>query len=394
MNRDNNDELDIEIEELEAEGQNTVEDVTDTEVVEEVVEETIDEEPDLELDEEPEIIIAPDVIVPDNKVGTYSEWRASEKKRNAIVAVLIGVISLAVIILIVICMVKVLSDRQDNIEQESKNVVSNETNGADIEETMSTEHTTEKVTVIDTVAPVIMGVKDKTFAIGDVVMYLQGVSATDDVDGTVDVTVDKSGVNINKAGTYTVKYTAKDAAGNTTTEEAKFTFKVVVADNATYQDMAKQLMNQLTDASMSQGQKIKKIYDYLYTNVRYTQQRVPGGTWQQEAAVGLKELLTTGSTNGNCITSASLCMAMFEAAGAEVRYMNNKGTKADSEHAWIMANVGTGWYHVDSTRYIRGGKRFMCTDSQLTAWMNETGFKRYYWNTTDCPTTATESYSY
>ncbi|MBQ4282549.1 MAG: transglutaminase domain-containing protein, partial [Lachnospira sp.] len=217
-----------------------------------------------------------------------------------------------------------------------------------------------------------------------------------DIDGEVEVTVDKSAVNVNKAGSYKVKYTATDKSGNSSTAEATFTFKIVIADDATYQDMAKQLVNQIVDKSMSDGKKIRTIYDYLYKggHIRYTQLRVQGGTWQQEAAVGLKELLTTGSTNGNCIMYAALSMALLEAVGAQVKYVDNAKSAADSHHVWVMCNIGTGWYHFDTTRYVRGGERFMYTEAQLKEWMKSTGFNRYYWDKSVYPETATEAFTY
>ena len=48
--------------------------------------------------------------------------------------------------------------------------------------------------------------------------YRKNVSAKDKVDGKVSVSVNSSGVNLKKAGTYSVIYTAKDKAGNTVTK--------------------------------------------------------------------------------------------------------------------------------------------------------------------------------
>ncbi len=369
--------------------------VAEVEAVEEseaVAQTEVVEEPDIELDEES------DIIIPDNKVGSYTEWRAREKRRSTIIMLACGIVAIVALVLLIILVPQLFDEDSKPVnEVDAGQTTTEEANStiADIEN-VSTEVATEKPTVVDAVAPVITGVKDKTFAIGDVVMYLSGVTATDDVDGEVDVTVDKSSVNVNKAGSYKVKYTAVDKAGNSATAEATFTFKVVVAADATYQDMAKQLLVQIVDNSMSDGQKIRAIYDYIYKggHMRYTQVRVPGGTWQQEAAVGLKEILTSGSTNGNCIMYASLSMALLEGVGAEVKYVDNKGSAADSPHVWVMCNVGTGWYHFDTTKYVRGGERFMCTDAQLQAWMKSTGFNRYYWDKSAYPATATENYTY
>ena len=71
------------------------------------------------------------------------------------------------------------------------------------------------VTVEDTTKPVITGAVDINYTIGDAEpSYLDGVSATDDVDGEVDVTVDTTNVNLAVKGVYNITYTAIDNAGN------------------------------------------------------------------------------------------------------------------------------------------------------------------------------------
>lgn len=79
--------------------------------------------------------------------------------------------------------------------------------------------------LIDETAPVIHGVSDKTIIAKENYNLLSGVSATDDIDGSVRVTVDTSKLNDDKAGTYTVIYKTKDKAGNETTKEGKVTVR-------------------------------------------------------------------------------------------------------------------------------------------------------------------------
>ena len=73
-------------------------------------------------------------------------------------------------------------------------------------------------TAADTTKPVISGTKNHTYEIGDPEPdWLDGVTATDDVDGTVTVTVDKSDLNLEAAGSYNIVYKAVDKAGNEAT---------------------------------------------------------------------------------------------------------------------------------------------------------------------------------
>ena len=68
----------------------------------------------------------------------------------------------------------------------------------------------------DTTKPVIIGADPITITVGDAFSPLEGVTATDDVDGPITLTsANVSGtVNVNEAGTYTLTYTVKDKAGN------------------------------------------------------------------------------------------------------------------------------------------------------------------------------------
>ena len=76
------------------------------------------------------------------------------------------------------------------------------------------------VTDPDTTAPVIEGVDDITVYLDNEPDYLDGVTATDDVDGdlTSSIVVDSSAVDVSMVGTYTATYSVKDAAGNETIE--------------------------------------------------------------------------------------------------------------------------------------------------------------------------------
>ena len=65
----------------------------------------------------------------------------------------------------------------------------------------------------DKTAPQINGVHNITVTVGDTVSYLDGVSAVDDVDGPVNVTVEKVSDNTRQTGTYPIAYLATDSAG-------------------------------------------------------------------------------------------------------------------------------------------------------------------------------------
>jgi len=75
----------------------------------------------------------------------------------------------------------------------------------------------------DTDPPVIIGMTDRDVEYGSVLDVQDGVSATDNVDGTVNVTADPATIDTTVEGPVTVVYSATDAAGNTATESAIIT---------------------------------------------------------------------------------------------------------------------------------------------------------------------------
>ena len=66
--------------------------------------------------------------------------------------------------------------------------------------------------VPDTEPPVIQGASDHEYYVGETISYLEGVTARDAVDGSCDVQVDNSKMDIENEGQYEILYYAKDIA--------------------------------------------------------------------------------------------------------------------------------------------------------------------------------------
>lgn len=80
-----------------------------------------------------------------------------------------------------------------------------------------------KITLLDTVAPVIVA-EDITIKVNDDIDLMDGISATDDVDGDLTGKVAVTGtVDTTKEGTYKVTYKVTDAAGNEAVAERTVT---------------------------------------------------------------------------------------------------------------------------------------------------------------------------
>ncbi len=77
----------------------------------------------------------------------------------------------------------------------------------------------------DKTLPVIIGADPMTINVGDTFDPLAGVSATDDVDGPITLTLANvtGSVNTEAAGTYTLTYSVSDAAGNEAVKERVIT---------------------------------------------------------------------------------------------------------------------------------------------------------------------------
>lgn len=78
--------------------------------------------------------------------------------------------------------------------------------------------TTKTVTVVDTLAPELKGVKNISVYSDEAVTKLQGVTAKDLGEGSLTSKIKVTGAfNANKPGKYKLKYTVSDTSGNTTT---------------------------------------------------------------------------------------------------------------------------------------------------------------------------------
>ena len=107
----------------------------------------------------------------------------------------------------------------------------------------------------DSTPPVITCVKNIDAYIGDPVSYRENVIVTDDYDGNPVLEIDTSAVDLNKAGTYDVVYTAKDFSGN----ESSVTVSITLSEKpAGYVEpevvyaAAKEILDEITTPDMTE----------------------------------------------------------------------------------------------------------------------------------------------
>ena len=104
--------------------------------------------------------------------------------------------------------------------------------------------------------PVIYGVEDKTYYVGEKASYMSDVYAVDDTQQEIDVEVDKSQVDNSVPGDYIVYYKAVDSEGNETTREAVYSFKEEETQETqqeaeSLEQIVAIVLSEITDDSMS-----------------------------------------------------------------------------------------------------------------------------------------------
>lgn len=221
----------------------------------------------------------------------------------------------------------------------------------------------------DKEAPVISGASNKTITVGGTISYRQNVTVTDNIDENPQLEIDNSGVDLNKVGKYQVTYTATDKSGNSSSKT--ITINVVekepdiqTVDEATVKALALNVLNSITNESMSKMEVAFAIYKWTNKNIAYT-----GSSDKSNWVVGAYQAFTKKS--GDCYNYYAAAKALFEVAGIE----NVDVVKSDtsrSRHYWSLINLGDGWYHVDATpRKGDGDLFFMVTDAELEAYSSK-----------------------
>ena len=223
--------------------------------------------------------------------------------------------------------------------------------------------TVELLVTADEEPPVIEGAVDLEFFLGNSISYKSGITVTDNETASPKLTVDNSKVDVNTAGTYPVTYTATDDAGNTASVTINLTLKEKpkdYVDEETVYDLARKVLDKITDESMTDMEVAFAIYNWTKTNIAYT-----GSSDKSSWVKGAHQAFTKKS--GDCFNYFAAAKALYNVAGIE----NVDVVKSDTSHSshfWSLINLGDGWYHVDCTPRRKVGYFFMNTDAELEAY--------------------------
>lgn len=217
----------------------------------------------------------------------------------------------------------------------------------------------------DTTAPQITGVKNIVTYAGDAVAYRNGITATDDYDKNPKLEIDSSAVDLSTPGTYKVVYTATDAAGNTTKQEATVEVLVKQANHVPVETIYARvdaILEQFITDDMTDLEKAAAVYVWTHRGDHLIYGSAPDRTDYLQTAY---EFLDT--KKGDCFWFFAIQKLMFERLGIPtIDVKKVKNFPSDSNHYWLLVSVDQGktYYHFDNvwSRYL-----FLVTDSKLNS---------------------------
>ena len=244
----------------------------------------------------------------------------------------------------------------------------------------------------DKEGPVFSGLSDLKVTKGSTPDYKKSVTAKDDKDGDVDFTVDSSSVNLDKAGTYNVTYTATDKSGNATTQNRK----VVVSEKTTTSSTsssstsnssssssdvyakADEFIAKATSGISGTSNKIIAIKNYLRNNIKYSHRYNASNT----GSVNNAAMKAFTAYEGDCYIHAAAAQVMFTRIGVQSIIVN----ALDYTHYWNMVYINGGWKHVDPTPgWAYADVNFMNDAKRLETLRRISGYEYRDWDRSKFP---------
>lgn len=226
--------------------------------------------------------------------------------------------------------------------------------------------------------PVIHGVKDITVLEGETVSYRKGITVTDNKDKDIGLTIDTSNVKLNKAGTYTVYYSAQDSAGNRASASATVTVNPFVITEEMLYAKVDPILQKITKKGMTKREIAYEIYKWIKGHVGYTGTS-DKSNWMNEAYRGIVNGL------GDCFTYYAVSEAFLTRAGIDNMRVTRVGGR--TQHFWNLINCGEGWYHFDTCPNKDKIETFMLTDAEVEAYTKKRGNNYYTFDKSLYPAT-------
>ena len=227
----------------------------------------------------------------------------------------------------------------------------------------SVSETTTLLIKKDKKAPVVT-VTDIDVKAGGTVSYKKAVSYYDDIDSKeeMQLSIDRTGVDLKTVGTYQVTYTVTDCSGNSTSVVGKIN---VLEESPKWEDeeaihaKAKTVLDGILKDGMTEREKAKAIYKWVKTNIGYVNHSEKGN-YMRGAYEGLFK------KQGDCFVYAATARELLTEAGIP-NIDIVKSTKNPS-HYWNLVYIEDGWYHFDTTPRKDKSDFFLLTDAELEAY--------------------------
>ncbi|MBR5362483.1 MAG: transglutaminase domain-containing protein [Oscillospiraceae bacterium] len=235
--------------------------------------------------------------------------------------------------------------------------------------------------------PQIQGLTKMRTMIGVPVDYLRGVTAIDSVDGQLTVSVQEpAGFNINRAGNYTITYSAEDSAGNIGTQTAELeVLSTYDSSNMFTQEdvmrMGDYIVHQIEKTTSPVDQKAfaRAIFDYVKTHLNYV-----NGNNNDDWQIAAVDALTLGYGDSACYYGLSRLLLTCAGYDNMIVCRQNPNTETENgeedtpqvwyaQHFWNLVRVNGAWYHFDACPYCGGNDFFLWTDAQIDAFSAANG---------------------
>ena len=226
----------------------------------------------------------------------------------------------------------------------------------------------------DEIIPYQVVYKDEAFD------YFKYVTAEDDRDTKVTLTVDTSKVDFSKKGVYTITYIATDEAGNV----SKATAKLGVRVNDSLDKMAASVLKQIIKDDWTDEKKARAIYQYTRSHVAYSGD-AEHTDWEYMAKRGMQK------GQGDCYGFYAVARILLTRAG--IPNIEVTRVKGEGHHWWNMTFVNGEWYHFDCCPRRVGGTYCLLTDSQLTYFSENYGHDSHIWAYDKKPKSSTKKIS-
>jgi hypothetical protein len=226
--------------------------------------------------------------------------------------------------------------------------------------------------IIDREAPVITGVKDKTIYQGDAIAYKTGVEVKDNMSENLEYVVDRSQIDTETPGEYTVIYKATDDFGNTSEVAMKVTVlekREGYASLEQIEEAVNAVFAEILRDDMTQQQQVWAIYVWIRTNCHYINHSEKDD-YRQAAYRMLTE------RQGDCFNYYGLTKVMLDQLGIpniDVRKVKNY--EGDNDHYWSLVSVdgGINYYHVDTTPRSNPASFCLVTDAYMDEYSANNG---------------------